>query len=232
MDKETAIAKIRKCMALAKSGEPHEAAAALRQAQKLMQQFGVEHPELLAAGATEEWTKSCSRRTPPRYEVVLVSMVSGAFNSDIIFSRQFNKSRTDIDGGYSFIGIAPMPEAAAYAFTVLRRQLMKARVEYIKVALKRYKKNKTAAADQFCEGWVIAVRNLVARVYPNADEAAAINAYTAIHYAQTTDMQPRRREMGQSDANMMHRINGYVEGKNAQLHRGVGASAPAGLLGS
>lgn len=32
MDKQTAISKIRKCMALAKSGEPHEAAAALRQA--------------------------------------------------------------------------------------------------------------------------------------------------------------------------------------------------------
>lgn len=232
MDKETAIAKIRKCMALAKSGEPHEAAAALRQAQKLMQQFGVDHPELLAAGAAEEWAKSCATRTPPRYEVVLASMVSGAFYCDIMFSRQLNKSGNDIDGGYSFIGIAPMPEAATYAFTVLRRQLIKARGDYIKTALRRYRKNKTAAADQFCEGWVSAVRNLVSRVYPSAEEAAAISAYKAIHYAQTTSLQPRRRDTGQGGANMAHRVNGYVEGQNAQLHHGVGGSAPTGLLGA
>ena len=36
MDKKTAIDKIRKCLALSKSAEPHEAAAAMRQAQKAM----------------------------------------------------------------------------------------------------------------------------------------------------------------------------------------------------
>lgn len=30
---------------------------------------------------------------------------------------------------------------------------------------------------------------------------------------------------------MAHRINGYVEGQTAQLHRGVGGGAPVGLLG-
>jgi hypothetical protein len=35
MDRETALTKIKKCLALAKSSNEHEAAAAMRQAQKL-----------------------------------------------------------------------------------------------------------------------------------------------------------------------------------------------------
>ena len=39
--KDTALAKIKKCLALAASPNPHEAAAATRQAQKLMAEYGL-----------------------------------------------------------------------------------------------------------------------------------------------------------------------------------------------
>lgn len=193
-----------------------------------MEQFGVEHPELLAAGVIEEWVKSGATRTPARYEVVLASMVASAFTCDIVFSRQLSKTRLEIDGGYTFIGVAPMPEVAAYAFAVLRRQLMKARNVYIKAALKRYRKNKTAAADQFCEGWVSAVRNLIDEVSPNVEQTESIDAYKKIHYAQVTTLQPRQRDIAHATA---HRTNGYVEGKHAQLHYGVGGNTSRALLG-
>lgn len=38
--------KIRKCLALSKSPEPHEAAAAMRQAQKMMEQLGVSEDDV------------------------------------------------------------------------------------------------------------------------------------------------------------------------------------------
>ena len=41
MTRDEALDKIKKCLALAASPEAHEAAAALRQAQKLMAQFGL-----------------------------------------------------------------------------------------------------------------------------------------------------------------------------------------------
>lgn len=231
MDKQTAINKIRKCMALAKSSEPHEAAAAMRQAQKLMEQFGVEHPELLAAGVSEDWSKSAASKTPTRYEVTLASMIASAFTCEIMFSRRLNKSCSDINGGYSFIGCTPSPEIAAYTFTVLRRQLLKARTVYSSTALKRHRKNKTAAADLFCEGWVAAVRGLIARVAPSAEQTEAINAYMSLFHSITSTVEPRSREISGRVDPLAHRTSGYREGRQAQLHQGV-TDRQIGLLGA
>lgn len=46
MDKSKALDKIKKCLALSKSSNPHEAAAALRQAQKLMHAHDITEREL------------------------------------------------------------------------------------------------------------------------------------------------------------------------------------------
>lgn len=230
MDKKTAIDKVRKCMALAKSSNPHEAAAAMRQAQKLMEQFGIEHPDLLAAGVSEEWAKSGATKTPTRYEVVLASAVASAFSCEIVFTSRLSGTGMDIDGGYAFIGVAPSPEVASYTFTVLLRQLKRARSAYMATALKRHTKNKTAAADQFCEGWVIAVRNLIAQVAPTAEQREAIDTYMRINYAQTSVCEPRERLGGNRMATHNHRHSGYVEGKTATLNRGVGSAASAVAL--
>ena len=226
MDKKTAIDKVRKCMALAKSSNPHEAAAAMRQAQKLMERFGIEHPELLASGVTEEWAKSGATRKPTRYEVLLASAVASAFACDIVFTRKLRGTGMHIDGGYAFIGVAPSPEVASYTFTVLLRQLKRARSAYIATSLKRHTKNKTAAADQFCEGWVLAVRNLIAQIAPTAEQQEAIDTYMRINYAQTSICQSRERQGGNRMAAYDHRRSGYVEGKTATLNRGVGTAAP------
>jgi len=228
MDKKTAIDKVRKCMALAKSGEPHEAAAAMRQAQKLMERFGIEHPELLVAEVSEEWAKSACSSKPTRYEVVLASAVASAFACDIIFTRRLSKSGLAIDGGYSFIGAAPAPDVACYTFTVLLRQLRRSRTNYIRTALKRYRKNKTAAADQFCEGWVIAVRNLIAAVAPTPEQKRAIEAYMHINYAHTRNVSARSAQP--AGVRNDHRDSGYMQGKQAQLNRGVGMAQTAALL--
>ncbi len=41
MTRDKALAKIKKCLALGRSTNPHEAAAAMRQAQKLMAEHGL-----------------------------------------------------------------------------------------------------------------------------------------------------------------------------------------------
>lgn len=230
MDKKTAIDKVRKCMALAKSGNPHEAAAAMRQAQKLMEKFGIEHPELLAAGVSEEWAKSGATKTPTRYEVVLASAVASAFACEIVFTRKLSGTGMNIDGGYAFIGVAPSPEVASYTFAVLLRQLKRARKEYMATALKRHAKNKTAAADLFCEGWVVAVRNLIAQVAPTPEQKEAIDCYMRVNYAQTSECQPRDPQGGNRMAAYSHSSRGYVEGKKATLNRGVGTMRPVTAL--
>lgn len=231
MDKQTAINKIRKCLALAKSSEPHEAAAALRQAQKLAEQFCVDHPELLAAGVTEDWSKSSAMKVPPQFEVNLASAVAGAFGCELLFSRRLNGRETNIVGGYMFIGVAPSPEIAAYTFSVLGRQLRKARTAYIKTHLKRHTKTKTAAADMFCKGWVIAVRRLVVPTSPSDDQVEAIGAYMRINHAQTMTMEPRSRAVTNASRASDHVHHGIVAGKNASLNRGVGGAPETALLG-
>lgn len=224
MDKATAIDKIRKCLALSASAEPHEAAAALRQAQKLMEQHQVDHTELLAAGVTEHWARSCATKVPPRWEVALASLVAGAFSCEIIFTRRLNSPCTAFLGGYAIIGTAPAPEVAAYTFKVLARQLKAARVRYMQVALKRHRKNRVAAADQFCVGWVVAVRGLVAAMAPTAAQVLAIDAYTRVNYAKTSSLAPSNRQLT-GPRTTEHGAIGYIVGQQAQLHRGVAGAA-------
>ena len=229
MDKVTAISKIRKCMALARSSQPHEAAAALRQAQKLMERFGIENPEVLAAGVGEHWARSCATKVAPRYEVVLASAVARSFGCDFLFVQRANPAATRIDGGYAFIGVSPAADVAAYVFGVLVRQLRPARIMYMRTALKRHSKTKTAAADAFCLGWVYAVRDLIAAVVPSPEQTEAIEAYKRAHYAVTTQFKPRDRTTPDART-LRHAIHGIVAGQDAQLHLGVGADHAAPQL--
>ncbi|AJY41609.1 DUF2786 domain-containing protein [Burkholderia humptydooensis] len=223
MDKKTAIEKIRKCLALSRSSEPHEAAAALRQAQKLMEQFGIDHPELLAAGAREEWSKSGAARRPVRYEVALASVVAGAYGCELLFTRQVNSTCTDIVGGYTFVGVAPASEVAKYTFDVFARQLRVARRDYIQTKLRRCgPKNKTARADEFCEGWVYAVRMQLQDAVRTVEHTAMIDAYMRAHHAQVREFEPRTRDVSGRRTTDDH-WHGIEQGRSAVVRPGVGA---------
>ncbi|KVE36213.1 DUF2786 domain-containing protein [Burkholderia sp. BDU5] len=223
MDRKTAIEKIRKCLALSRSNEPHEAAAALRQAQKLMEQFGIDHPELLAAGASEEWSKSGAARRPVRYEVALASVVAGAYGCELLFTRQINSTCTDIVGGYTFVGVAPASEIAKYTFDVFARQLRVARRDYIQTKLRRCgPKNKTARADEFCEGWVYAVRMQLQDAVRTVEHTAMIDAYMRAHHAQVREFEPRTRDVSGRRTTDDH-WHGIEQGRSAVVRPGVGA---------
>ena len=77
MDKKTALAKIKKCLALAKSANEHEAAQALKQAQALMREFEVTEQDV-------EWSQVNEASQPYNsrcvmWQVGLVNMCSKAF---------------------------------------------------------------------------------------------------------------------------------------------------------
>lgn len=58
MDKQTALAKIKKCLALSKSANEHEAAQALKHAQFLMSEFGLTELDVSLAEVSEERIKA------------------------------------------------------------------------------------------------------------------------------------------------------------------------------
>lgn len=99
------------------------------------------------------------------------------------------------EGGYLFIGTGPAAEIAAYTFAVLARKLLQARTDYTKSKLKRYRRNKVAAADLFCEGWVNAVAEHVGEANLDDNRRVAIEAYMELRHPDVGTTTPRGREL-------------------------------------
>lgn len=219
MDKQSAIRKIKACLDLSKSPEPHEAARALRHAEALMRKFSIDHPELLAVGVDENWTKSRATKTPPRYEASLALVVAKGFGCELLFERRFIAGERE--GGYLFIGAGPAAEVAAYTFAVLARKLQQARMAYSQEKLKRYRRNKIAAADLFCDGWVTAVAENVGAANVDVEQRIAIDAYMGLHHADLATAKTRGRELVDRTKANQHELNGWREGRKAQVHGGI-----------
>lgn len=217
MTKPEIIAKIKKCLALSKSSNEHEAAAALRQARKLMEAHGISDTDVLAAEAEEHRAKSGANSRPSLWETQLASKIADAFACQLIF-------RGGWDGEWAFIGCGVSPEIAQYAFTVLRRQAKRAREEYIKAKLKRCKVAiKTRRADLFSEGWVRSVSGAIAAFSCTEQQTAAIEAYVDKNYPALRDVNTRSRNAGRGlrDHELDDYHSGHRSGKDARLHHGV-----------
>ncbi|QND83743.1 Uncharacterized protein ChrSV_1516 [Chromobacterium vaccinii] len=221
MDKKTAISKIRKCLALSKSANEHEAAAALRQAQALAQKYSISEIDILAAEATEARAKASAKKKPASWENALARTISNAFGCDLVFLEDWDAS------SWAFIGNGINPEIATYAFTVLFRQLKKERATFITKECKRLKRSsRTRRADLFCSGWVASVSGTVQRMARTENDSAAIAAYKKRHIGELTTLDTNNRN---ADHKQNHRDHAAYAaereaGKNARLHHGVNSS--------
>lgn len=211
--------KIKKCLALAISANEHEAAAAMRQAQKLMEQHGVSDRDVLASQAGESGTKAGAAIKPAQWEANLAVSVGEAFGCRVLFSNR--------NGGiWVFIGFGAAHEVASYAFHVLNRQARKARTEYMATALKRVKRApvKTARADLFCEGWVRTALGAVTAWTAAPEQEAAVEAFLGAKYPslqklKTADRSPKG---GLRDHQLNDLARGTAAGRSAVLNRGIG----------
>lgn len=204
-EREALIDRIRKCLALAKSANEHEAAAAMAKAQKLMRDHNlglgdVEFDEATARG------NGCSAK-PPLWETSLIIAVKLAFPCHAFLD----------DGCWKFVGRAPSAELGAYAFTVLHRQLKAARAEHIRTRLRRVRPGrKTARADEYCEGWMVAILSKLRKlaVAREPDQKLAEHVRDRYHLVPLEDN--RRKVSGSAGNDYWH---GYNAGRAADLHR-------------
>lgn len=216
MNTENIISKIRKCMALSKSSNEHEAAVALRQAQALMEKHNIDEGSLLAAEVTETPAKSAAKNHPAQWESLLVNTIKQAFGVETVF--------TSGRGIWKFIGTGPAPEIAQYAFVTLLRQIKKERVVFLKECCRRtVPKNKTRRADLFCEAWVTSVWQTVKNFAGNDDSKAAIKAYMQKKYPSLTTLKTtdRQKDKPFNPHDWAAHDKGRAAGKNAQLNHGV-----------
>ena len=229
-----ALEKIKKCLRLAQSDNPNEAAAGLRQAQKLMEKHGLTHSDLQLSEVQSQRVKSGSAKNPPVWIWKLMHTIASAFAVE-----HYNYSERSAETGYrwqcsaQFIGIGSAPEVASYAFSVLVRQLRKDRQSFL-TSLPRYrsKSDKTRQADLFAEAWVEAVQEKIVAMAMKPEEKTLVKRWKEREYSDDEIIKQKCRShhrMFDSDDAQAIR-EGVEAGSKVDLYHGVGASAAPAML--
>ena len=232
MTRDEALKKIKKCLALGRSANDHEAAAALRQAQALMREHGLREQDVSLADVAEVRVKACSTAANA-WELRLVAMVASAFGCETFGSLEgrYNDAGNFVrTRHWVFVGMHAAPTVAGYACEVLLRQCAKARLAHIARQPKNCKPiTKTARGDAFAIGWVAAAAQLVERfAQPEADKALLLTYIEQRHGELTTAKARDTTKARKTDWG--HLSAGYSSGQGARLNRGVGGLPVQGLL--
>ncbi|MCZ4065923.1 DUF2786 domain-containing protein [Oxalobacter aliiformigenes] len=212
--------KIKKCLELSKSNNENEAAVALAQARKLMDLHQVSMDDIDLAAVKRERQSSTAQERPPVWETTLALDIAAIFGCRSTFG----------DGKYSFIGLHGAPGIAAYAFSVLLRQVLKKRQEYIRTLDKRLKRTtKTRKADAYCFGWIYKATEKVREKELTSEEQALIEKYIDTCMQVSGDLKPTNRVDLDKDINSI--IAGQTDGAKVNYFQGVGSHENALKIG-
>lgn len=166
-DQTRIIDKIKKCLALSKSSNEHEAAAALSQAQKLMAMHNLTE-ETVEVGAIEADTVT-SMTTVSKvkmWENILATGICKALAIELLWNAGIGRNF----GRFIFIGPKSDVEVAKFLWTTLSRKTYQARAQYLKGV--SYRADKSELGDSFAAGYAITVVSKVeAFVRPVAHQA-------------------------------------------------------------
>lgn len=214
MNHNKALEKIKKLLRLAASDNPHEAAAAMRQARALMEKYRLEESDVHLSDVYECAARSGSKITPPQWEANLVGAVSQAYACKVLFMSGI--------GEWRFIG--ELAELASYTMTLLLRQVRQLRRDFISTQLKRCKPaTKTKRADVFCSAWVSAVRKQVMAFAGKDEPSQATVAYMLKNHADTEKLDCRDRNANKSNGmrSTTDALYGIIAAGDVRLNHGV-----------
>lgn len=227
MNRDTALEKIKKCLALAASSNPHEAATAIRQAQKLMQAHGLTEMDVTLADVEEVplMARSTALATWEAYLSSTVAMAFGCHTYRLTRTRLAIDLRTRRVSEFVFVGVGAATSVAAYAFDVLYRQAQRDRQTHIASQSKRLKQaTKTARGDAFALAWVMSVEKLLEAFAGRPEEASLLLKY----------MQTRHADLGKAKVSTRHvsrhvRNDSYAAGARAGKAAKLDRTAPLQL---
>ena len=231
MTRDEALKKIKKCLALARGASDHEAAAAMRQAQKLMQEFGLCEQDVSLADVSEVQARASSSAAN-LWEVRLAKLVASAFGCEMFTQSdaKYTAGRWMHKRVWVFVGVDAAATIAAYACEVLVRQCATQRMAYIGQQPRNCKqRTKSQRGDMFAMGWVIGVADKVPATPANPETKALLRTYIQQKYPDMTPGQARNTLEG-SKQSQTHLAAGYQAGQSAQLHPGVGGQQPIAML--
>lgn len=234
MDRDKALSKIKKCLALAKSANPGEAANAMRQAQALMRQHGLEQIDVDLSAVGEAGHPATSSKLQ-LWEDALASMVANAMGCQMYMERGYAKKgarhpRWAPEARMVYVGIGGAADMAAYAFMVLQRQCKAQRQAHVRKQPANCKQaTKSARGDAFALGWVSSVQVLLERFANSEQQDTLLNDYMKAKYpSMKPAVQSGRRHKAGNHSDVMQ---GQIAGQAARLERGIGQAAGPALIG-
>lgn len=181
MDKEKIKDRIRKCLALAGSPNEHEAAAALRQAQKMMKAHSISEDEVGLTSYAEDFVDhndyAFARGKKPMTISAIACLMSTAFGLVFVWERsEIGTHRV------RYFGPKQNVMMAVHAHTVVNRAVGSAWRTYLKN--QPGAKGIRNARASFYYGWCHAVAKQVEDLNPQGDEGARIKDQIAKHYGE------------------------------------------------
>lgn len=212
--RKKALEKIKKCLSLANSSNPHEAEAAMRQARKLMDKFNLEASDIEASRVEEfQLTIGKSRTIPEKWQRMLGKTVAEAFGCAFIYRYGTSAGRRLV-----FIGERGQPELCSYAYDVLLRQLKESRRQYLANLLEPNPAARKKKGMFYTEGWIEAIYKQVRKFSGVSEESErAVFAYMEKNHAGINLVDLKRRKM--SNAEYRAHLKGMSDGEEASLYR-------------
>jgi hypothetical protein len=178
MDREKAIDRIKKCLALSKSSNEHEAAAALRQAQKLMLAHGITDDEIDGTLIVSDFVDHDDYEWSLRKPLIIVSVIrlmKDAFAVEGVFERSPQGTHR-----VRYFGQQANVMLSTHAHTVVHRAAGSSWKAYLKEHPEvRGRRNARAS---FVMGWCDAVADKVAHISPDPDALDRIARKKIEHY--------------------------------------------------
>ena len=229
-DNKRILDKIQKCLALAESNNPHEAAQALKQAKKLMELYNIHESELAILDITESDPikfKSGKLLKIKDYEHTLFNLINLLFGvKTLIRSDKVNSGNYCI-----FIGNKTDILVAEYAVAMLLRLIKTARKKYLtelgEIEEQKYEwlrmtpHQRQKSANDYCSGWILGVYQELKSLakYRGIEEEAnnaKLKEYIDQKMPSVRNINPRNKKVVDKSW-----YEGYRDGINTDINLGV-----------
>lgn len=220
------IDKICKCLRLSESGNPNEAALALRQATSMMKKYGISDAQVVAAEVTESVTQAGERYNPPFWALALANLVADAFECRNLISRRYGRQPE-----FRFIGLGFKTEVATYSYSVLHRYLVHA-IEVFESSVRDSCVKEDAESQRrievFAQAWLFRVGRTVSEFIGESADNKIIDEYIEEKYGETGEIIGEPTDTQQADYGDI--ISGMQAANEVELYRSVGQFFQPSLL--
>lgn len=226
--KEKAIDRIKKLLALSKSPNENEAAAALAKAMEICSEHDISigDVEAIPQDETIEHKDICAmRQKTPAWEMQLSNGLARLFGCRVLITGyiEYGVKVSKLQ----FVGYTSDVEICTYVYEYLKRQVSRMTKEHIKTKIFRKRTTKEHYRECYLEGIVMAVlykaRQVYEKQHSNDQTPGLIVSRGALIDKYLNELGGDYHDIKHSRKNKSAVAAGIMDGSKVNLHRGMSA---------